>query len=388
MVRVGGGIIPARAGFTRRCWRVFAAGRDHPRSRGVYAGGRLTSLRVLGSSPLARGLRGARTASLTVRGIIPARAGFTLNGDYEQCALPDHPRSRGVYVARKIAAASGTGSSPLARGLLPNRRGDRLDPRIIPARAGFTRVWLAGDAGRWDHPRSRGVYPVGAAPQVGESGSSPLARGLQSAVAVHADDVGIIPARAGFTGGGQDLQVAAVGSSPLARGLPGGQDLTIGAGRIIPARAGFTSAGLIGQDAGTDHPRSRGVYQKTREVQERSEGSSPLARGLPRQLQTLQAIRRIIPARAGFTSAPDPSSSHPRDHPRSRGVYVHGRVHAVEDVGSSPLARGLHKVPASDRYIAGIIPARAGFTHGFPQRAGASGDHPRSRGVYPLPRPA
>ena len=50
-----------------------------------------------------------------------------------------------------------------------------------------------------DHPRSRGVYM----PQVGcrltVEGSSPLARGLPSKLAVLDEDCRIIPARAGFT---------------------------------------------------------------------------------------------------------------------------------------------------------------------------------------------
>ena len=52
--------------------------------------------------------------------------------------MQDHPRSRGVYAKRLRPSKPGAGSPPLARGLLP----DTLDPRdqvgIIPARAGFT----------------------------------------------------------------------------------------------------------------------------------------------------------------------------------------------------------------------------------------------------------
>ena len=71
--------------------------------------------------------------------------------------------------------------------------------------------------------------------------------------------------------------------------------------RIIPARAGFTSAGLIGQDAGTDHPRSRGVYRRGRLRIGGCRGSSPLARGLLVVVGDEVHVVGIIPARAGFT---------------------------------------------------------------------------------------
>ena len=113
------------------------------------------------------------------------------------------------------------GSSPLARGL-PVRHGEKHNPRrIIPARAGFTRV----SGGRLKHVH----------------GSSPLARGLLLAI-IHITDML----------------------------------------RIIPARAGFTIMKLLMKPPIKDHPRSRGVYRRipTQRVSQR--GSSPLARGLPR----------------------------------------------------------------------------------------------------------
>ena len=50
------------------------------------------------------------------------------------------------------------GSSPLARGLHPLAVFKRGNIGIIPARAGFTEAAGAGAWGRSDHPRSRGVY--------------------------------------------------------------------------------------------------------------------------------------------------------------------------------------------------------------------------------------
>ena len=114
-------------------------------------------------------------------GIIPARAGFTVDERRSPDRPPDHPRSRGVYKIAGKNIDNIEGSSPLARGLLA---------RICP-------VGISGK----DHPRSRGVYTW---IQFGAQllwGSSPLARGLLSHRPAVAADLGIIPARAGFTGG-------------------------------------------------------------------------------------------------------------------------------------------------------------------------------------------
>ena len=260
-------------------WRPHSS--DHPRSRGVY--GCLAALAPLapGSSPLARGLRGAVAVTVEDAGIIPARAGFTARPRCAASARRDHPRSRGVYMARRPPTARTHGSSPLARGL---RRGT-LTPRrllgIIPARAGFTRR-ARGDHRRGrDHPRSRGVYRGGSKSSHMRSGSSPLARGLRQDQDAHRRGDRIIPARAGFTDRYALLEDEESGSSPLARGLPGRR----------------TWAGR----SPLDHPRSRGVYRARPPGRGDRQGSSPLARGLHPGDQAAGVGAWIIPARAGFT---------------------------------------------------------------------------------------
>ena len=113
---------------------------------------------ILGSSPLARGLRSfMRGEAFEIR-IIPARAGFTRSVMASFQVLVDHPRSRGVYRAAWSPGPMAKGSSPLARGL--------------PKLAAMTKcAWE-------DHPRSRGVYFVIVMVSQGDWGSSPLARGL------------------------------------------------------------------------------------------------------------------------------------------------------------------------------------------------------------------
>ena len=254
-----------------------------------------------GSSPLARGLPAALTAQEITLRIIPARAGFTPPRRPLGSGAPDHPRSRGVYISRRKIGAAGGGSSPLARGLRRRRRhpGGRMG--IIPARAGFTGKASRRASRAMDHPRSRGVYDETFAAMKGLAGSSPLARGLLDARRVVQQRKGIIPARAGFTG------------------------------RAWVARTRHR-----------DHPRSRGVYSPPAERRQPGRGSSPLARGL--LLQGRRAVADEL------------------DHPRSRGVYTPPHAPPGWTHGSSPLARGLHPIEMARGAHGGIIPARAGFT--------------------------
>ena len=216
-----------------------------------------------------------------------------------------------------------------------------------------------------DHPRSRGVYRAMLDVITSTMGSSPLARGLPSVRRRRKRGIWIIPARAGFTRV-MELRPAL-------------------AGWIIPARAGFTRASPSSPPTRRDHPRSRGVYGYRVEDLTGKGGSSPLARGLRDSRQRPPPQRRIIPARAGFTRSCPGSSIRRGDHPRSRGVYDHGDQPSSSPAGSSPLARGLRLGVDPQAFLAGIIPARAGFTHVRHPYHRDQQDHPRSRGVYMAP---
>ena len=220
-----------------------------------------------------------------------------------------------------ISGCSSGGSSPLARGLRTRTGSLGGAVGIIPARAGFTGRLLAWRASGRDHPRSRGVYHVRPEGARLVEGSSPLARGLR-----------LVVPREGRVGG------------------------------IIPARAGFTGSGRRRATSPGDHPRSRGVY--------------------PQRRRRRQCPDRIIPARAGFTVEHRRQGAGRQDHPRSRGVYSTGSPTPPSPPGSSPLARGLLEKIVAQAQKQGIIPARAGFTgpRAAPRRRGR--DHPRSRGVY------
>ena len=226
-----------------------AAGREEcegssPLARGLRPRVRRARSRGAGSSPLARGLHRRQDGLPVGGGIIPARAGFTWAAGAARTRRRDHPRSRGVYLLVREAWERHTGSSPLARGLLSAATSLPISARIIPARAGFTVRMASRQAGRKDHPRSRGVYSwIGCWPGTGTW--------------------------------------------------------------IIPARAGFTWGDTLGEAWIEDHPRSRGVYAAWRASISTGRGSSPLARGLRGLHAPHHLDRRIIPARAGFTrSAP------------------------------------------------------------------------------------
>ena len=171
-------IIPARAGFTYGGLQIRQRRPDHPRSHGVYKAPRPFSKSPRGSSPLARGLRSVKWRASHWPRIIPARAGFTRQYRAAGTENTDHPRSRGVYLLTVSAPRAGAGSSPLARGLHLRNIPFRIERGIIPARAGFTSRLRCRPWSPGDHPRSRGVYSDPSSPATRATGSSPLARGL------------------------------------------------------------------------------------------------------------------------------------------------------------------------------------------------------------------
>ena len=178
------------------------------------------------------------------------------------------------------------------------------------------------------------------------------------------------------------MKSAITGSSPLARGLRRLRRYEGVEDRIIPARAGFTTCRSGCAQHHSDHPRSRGVYKSVCVHRNQNWGSSPLARGLRPRQELRGKGDGIIPARAGFTTHSSRKVYSASDHPRSRGVYQRTLIRSTHSCGSSPLARGLPIQAVADRPRGGIIPARAGFTPSASLRRSTARDHPRSRGVY------
>ena len=415
-------IIPAHAGFTPDPPGDVAAVADHPRTRGVYDSAGVPGTVAEGSSPHTRGLPYQGADGCTGVRIIPAHAGFTCLPARSWTRRRDHPRTRGVYPMSAAKSPTWAGSSPHMRGLLPRATVAVPPSGIIPAHAGFTPCAEHVRGVHRDHPRTRGVYSPPSRSPACSAGSSPHTRGLRGRRGSRSSRVRIIPAHAGFTADLARLPpeqpdhprtrgvysrpgtytTPSQGSSPHTRGLRLRAAPTHPVLRIIPAHAGFTRQRRTVPQGGRDHPRTRGVYREGHPRPTPGRGSSPHTRGLRRHGRGADRLERIIPAHAGFTCAARPRTCPPRDHPRTRGVYVvedgrqiahmgsspHTRgllsVKVVPDLseGSSPHTRGLlrllHGVVVRD----GIIPAHAGFTPAPSGSGGPCWDHPRTRGVY------
>ena len=173
-----------------------------------------------------------------------------------------------------------------------------------------------------------------------------------------------------------------IGSSPLARGT-----LVVAKGtgfcrRLIPARAGNTPRRWNPAGCPAAHPRSRGEHLVEAHNTALDSGSSPLARGTLHAGSHRPPERRLIPARAGNTSAGDGEPVPVTAHPRSRGEHVAGAFGDGPWVGSSPLARGTPRSGLSPPGLSRLIPARAGNTHMREDGDAFLTAHPRSRGEH------
>ena len=253
----------------------------------------------------------------------------------------------------------------------------------------------------WAHPRSRGADVPLTVSRMPFLGSSPLARGgLRRACGTRRSG-GLIPARAGRTGGGncrhgldgahprsrgadpsgQELVDLVLGSSPLARGGPKNVPQPPRGAGLIPARAGRTLRGSPGCSPTGAHPRSRGADVFPSGELHGCLGSSPLARGGRHPGRGSHPASGLIPARAGRTSG-DPSTISPKAaHPRSRGADTRQGDQEWPYPGSSPLARGGPTSTHCRRPRIGLIPARAGRTRGRRRSPRVTRAHPRSRGA-------
>ena len=170
------------------------------------------------------------------------------------------------------------------------------------------------------------------------------------------------------------------GSSPRVRGKRLGEGEVAGAEGLIPARAGKTRWCKRRPPRRTAHPRACGENTGDIVVFHAMEGSSPRVRGKLRAHRNHTRRVRLIPARAGKTSVPTPSSCWRPAHPRACGENVDGGVKVVQCWGSSPRVRG--KLSAVDG-AAGrwwLIPARAGKTTTRPYPTLPTGAHPRACG--------
>ena len=113
----GAGITPACAGNTLTLPAGRNCPRDHPRLRGEYPTAVYYTPSMRGSPPLARGIRKLDMLDDFVIGITPACAGNTIGVIADRDACGDHPRLRGEYRLDRRHMITILGSPPLARGI-------------------------------------------------------------------------------------------------------------------------------------------------------------------------------------------------------------------------------------------------------------------------------
>ena len=150
--------------------------------------------------------------------------------------------------------------------------------------------------------------------------------------------------------------------------------------RLIPAHAGKTRRRTTGASSSSAHPRSRGENCYNVNGNKGVTGSSPLTRGKRVAATRRRGRSRLIPAHAGKTGGPPPSTPGLPAHPRSRGENPGVGATTLTCSGSSPLTRGKRIRRSPDSSPNRLIPAHAGKTIGEPISKTSPPAHPRSRG--------
>ena len=231
------------------------------------------------------------------------------------------------------------GSSPRGRGKPDHAKNPRNRARLIPARAGKT-VGVCPYCGMWwAHPRAGGENENLPAAGAGWDGSSPRGRGKPRAVMTSA--------------------------APL---------------RLIPARAGKTTRRRASPPTSRAHPRAGGENRSAPVENRQQEGSSPRGRGKHSHAIPERLHPRLIPARAGKTGGVVRRIAALAAHPRAGGENSSHSSRSSAPPGSSPRGRGKRPSTKKDPRPYGLIPARAGKTHGLVTKASSKPAHPRAGG--------
>ena len=334
----------------------------HPRAGGENQITDLVPDSLEGSSPRGRGKRDCSRRRCQRERLIPARAGKTGIGLCAPLSAPAHPRAGGENVDHAHEGFRCAGSSPRGRGKLERRSRPHAVPGLIPARAGKTLGWSLLRRVQRAHPRAGGENVAFGAQGLDAAGSSPRGRGKHRRDHAGRGPVRLIPARAGKThpatppepatpahprAGGENRMILSPalpssGSSPRGRGKLEGVEEARAAARLIPARAGKTTARKEHFIMAGAHPRAGG---------ENGERDSRRGHRV-----------RLIPARAGKTNMAGITGQGTTAHPRAGGENPSEVQFLESRAGSSPRGRGKpcirHRRAGRQR----LIPARAGKT--------------------------
>ena len=193
------GLIPARAGKTKSKANRHAHHPAHPRACGENIISMQAFRQRAGSSPRVRGKHPLRGAAVEIMRLIPARAGKTLTEPGPNGVPAAHPRACGENVALSSQWPGRGGSSPRVRGKHVNAFQWWWWWRLIPARAGKTvlMTWFAQTPGA--HPRACGENRYARQYTLANGGSSPRVRGKLARAGRQHRPGRLIPARAGKT---------------------------------------------------------------------------------------------------------------------------------------------------------------------------------------------
>ncbi len=174
------------------------------------------------------------------------------------------------------------------------------------------------------------------------------------------------------------------GSSPRGRGKLFGGLVRRRLDGLIPARAGKTDGRRRCPAGGAAHPRAGGENHPLRTPSTRAAGSSPRGRGKLAPGRIRAMLPRLIPARAGKTTATTLTALRPRAHPRAGGE--NGQFGGGHDgwSGSSPRGRGKQRARANVGRRVRLIPARAGKTRLWSGGTRTWPAHPRAGGENSL----
>ena len=236
-----------------------------------------------------------------------------------------------------------------------------LTSGIIPAHAGLTRLSEPAKALAWDHPRACGAHALSSTIIQVETGSSPRMRGSRDCTTCRGRRPDH-PRACGAHDYTRNSSQCVAGSSPRMRGSLDRADPPLSMLGIIPAHAGLTLGVTVSAVIARDHPRACGAHPSSASPYWRSRGSSPRMRGsLVIDVQS-EHTRGIIPAHAGLTAAYLEKARSSRDHPRACGAHRQKQLRGILLQGSSPRMRGSLGSVIGAGIGAGIIPAHAGLT--------------------------
>ena len=214
------------------------------------------------------------------------------------------------------------------------------------------------------HPRVGGENRQTSSARTRSGGSSPRGRGKHRELLASNGFTGLIPAWAGKTRrcdrrsrrkrahprvGGENWKTTRTvpgsdGSSPRGRGKLGlgvaGEPVC----GLIPAWAGKTGNAGRASRSTWAHPRVGGENEPLRFVHPYFTGSSPRGRGKRRSSRADRTDAGLIPAWAGKTRWPAPSTRSRPAHPRVGGENPGEGAHVPQFGGSSPRGRGKRRL--------------------------------------------